>query len=148
MPIIEDQIVIDVPQEALFALSQDYSKRLDWDPYLAKAEVLGNIKEIKPGTQVYCESKKGIGMTVEYVTYSPPKFTAIKLTKNFLILNNFAGSWRFKMMDEQKTQVVFRYNFKLKSWAFFLKPILDQLLKVDLKKRLYGLKQYSEQHLS
>ena len=144
MPIVEDHIIIKANQEYLFNLSQDYSKRLDWDPYLAKAEILGVSKVIKPGTQVYCESKKGIGMTVEYVTFKPPNFTAIKLTKDFLIFDNFAGSWRFKAINDQETKVVFRYNFKLKSWVGFIEPLIKQILKIDLKKRLEGLKYYVE----
>lgn len=147
MAIVEDHIQIRAGQQALFDLSQNYDRRLEWDPYLSKAKVLGDSIEIKRGTKVYCESKKGIGMTVEYVTFQAPKFTAVKLTKNFLIFDNFAGSWRFKIISDDETQVVFRYNFKLKPWAFFLAPIIRQLLKTDLKKRLIGLKVFAEQTL-
>ena len=144
MPIVEDHIFIKANQSYLFWLSQDYAKRLAWDPYLSKAEILGNKTKLEKGSQVYCESKKGIGMTVEYVTFQPPNFTAIKLTKTFLILENFAGSWRFKQENDCSTKVIFRYNFKLRPFLFFLKPLLKYVLSVDVRKRLNGLKKYVE----
>ena len=36
MPIIEDSIVIDAGASGLFALSQDYSLRREWDPFVRK----------------------------------------------------------------------------------------------------------------
>jgi len=34
MPVVEDTVRIAAPQDALFALSQDYALRLEWDPFV------------------------------------------------------------------------------------------------------------------
>jgi hypothetical protein len=34
MPIVEDAIEIRAPAEKLFALSQDYALRREWDPFV------------------------------------------------------------------------------------------------------------------
>ncbi len=80
MPALERSITIAATKEELFDLSQNYSLRLQWDPYLRVAQV-ENDATPAVGVRVYCESKKRIGMWVEYITYKRPDFTAMKIDR-------------------------------------------------------------------
>ncbi len=142
MPTLERFIDIEATKENLFELSQNYSLRLQWDPYLRVAKV-ENQSMPGVGVQVYCESKKGVGMWVEYITYKYPDYTAMKMTKGPFIFRQFAGSWRFEALNTHLTRVKFRYNYECiggKWGAFFFSPIIKRLLLTDLHVRLKGLK--------
>jgi len=87
-----------------------------------------------------------MGMETEYVTFSPPERTAIKMTRGPAILKTFAGSWVFEVVSDSRTRVVFRYHLSasprwLKS---VLEPILQFVFSRDMQKRLVALKRAVE----
>jgi ribosome-associated toxin RatA of RatAB toxin-antitoxin module len=143
MPTIEKEIIINRDKEFLFDLSQDYEKRLVWDKYLAKAVLLDSNEPVVGG-KVYCEIQKGIGMTIQYITFKRPVQTAMEMIEGPFVLKNFSGSWRFIEVDKNQTKVIFRYNFKTKCIPFILDKIVGTLLKTDLNKRLTMMKNFAE----
>ncbi|GAA4297278.1 SRPBCC family protein [Nibribacter koreensis] len=147
MPTLEDSIVIKATQEELFWLSQDYSKRLAWDKYLRVAELKHGLCKAGKGVEAYCESKKGIGMTVRYVSFNPPQQVAMEMTEGPWVFKKFSGSWRFKEEAEGQTRVFFRYNYQAKAGALaglVLNPVLTWLLRTDIKNRLHYFKAAAE----
>ena len=65
---IERSIDIAAPASWLFDLTQDYKRRLDWDPYLVKAELHGDHAAV--WVRAWCVSKyPRWGMETEYVTF-------------------------------------------------------------------------------
>src|SRR5262245_48082399 len=92
----EQTIVIAAPPEVLFRLTQDYPHRLEWDPFLRTAELVGGAKEAGVGVRAWCVARNGMGMETEYVSYHPPRVAAVKMTKGPWLLAHFAGSWRFE----------------------------------------------------
>jgi ribosome-associated toxin RatA of RatAB toxin-antitoxin module len=143
MPTLEKEILINRDKEFLFDLSQDYEKRLLWDNYLAKA-ILLDSNTPETGGKVYCESQKGVGMTVRYITFKRPLQTAMEMIDGPFILKNFSGSWRFIETGTNQTKVIFRYNFKTKWVPILFDKIVGLLLKADLNKRLTLLKKFAE----
>lgn len=146
MPTFERSIEINAPRAALFDLTQDYSRRLDWDPFLKEARLIGGANTPGVGVRAWCVANSGMGMETEYVTFSPPERTAIKMTRGPAILKTFAGSWVFEVISDSRTRVVFRYHLSasprwLKS---VLEPILQFVFSRDMQKRLVALKRAVE----
>lgn len=138
----EDAIVIRAPAEALFALTQDYGRRLEWDPFLKEARLVGGATESGVGARAWCVAKTGLGMETEYVSFQPPRVTAVKMTRGPWIIDSFAGSWRFEPAEGGATRVQFRYQVRARpGWlAWLLTPVLTRVFARDVRKRLEGLK--------
>ena len=146
MPTIEREIEIDAPAEALFDLTQDYDRRLLWDPFLKEARLVGGATEPAVGVRSWCVSRLGMGMEAEYVSFKRPRVVAVKMTKGPAILASFAGSWRFFEVAPGRTRVVFRYA--LTARPAWLRPVLDPILARvfdnDIADRLRDLKHVAE----
>jgi hypothetical protein len=63
----EHSVEIAAPAESLFALTQDYQRRLAWDPFLRSAELLGGAARAGRGVRAFCVANSGLGMETEYV---------------------------------------------------------------------------------
>lgn len=50
---------IAMPADALFWLSQDYTRRLEWDQYLCEAYLLGGHGTVAVGIESYCKNQGG-----------------------------------------------------------------------------------------
>jgi ribosome-associated toxin RatA of RatAB toxin-antitoxin module len=140
MPTFEQAIEIQADPAALFELTQDYNRRLDWDPFLKEARLYGDAPGV--GVRAWCVAKNGLGMETEYIAFNPPKGTAVKMTRGPRILATFAGSWRFQAIAPGRTRVVFRYHIAAAPrWlGFILDPIMRAVFAHDVGKRLKGLK--------
>ncbi len=142
----EDSIVIDAPAAALFELSQDYNRRLEWDPFLRSAELLGGATEPDVGVRALCVDRKGTGMETEYVSYNPPRAVAVKMTRGPWFLESFAGSWRFEEVKPGQTSVGFCYSLNAwpRSLSWLLNPIIERVFARDTRRRLIALKEAVE----
>jgi ribosome-associated toxin RatA of RatAB toxin-antitoxin module len=138
----EEAVVIKSDPAALFRLTQDYDRRLEWDPFLRSAKLLGDAHHADVGVCALCVTKTGWAMETEYVSFSPPSTTAVKMTRGPWFLDRFAGSWHFDEVEPGHTRVSFRYN--LQAWprwlAWVLVPILARAFARDTRQRLQGLK--------
>jgi hypothetical protein len=135
---IIDRIECLVTPEVAFAVSQDYDRRLDWDPFLSIARVIGDSAPGK-GVRTYCQSKSGIGMETEYVSFDPPKTAAVRMTRGPFYFRNFAASWRFRDVGDSKSEIIFTYSFELQP---VLKPatfLVTAILRREMRKRLEAL---------
>jgi hypothetical protein len=145
MRTFEDSVDIAAPAQALFDLSQDYGRRLDWDPFLSEARLVGDAKTVAVGVRAWCVSKfPRLGMETEYVSFKPPTVTAVKMTKGPWFIRSFAGSWRFETSDTAPgvTRVVFRYSVDTRpGW---LGTLIRGVFERDVKKRLAALKTFVE----
>jgi len=79
-------------------------------------------------------------MTTEYITYNKPKATAIKMTKGPIMFKSFLGSWSFKNIQPNLTEVIFLYSFKLQFPFNLFKNLIKNHLKTNVKQRLNDLK--------
>jgi ribosome-associated toxin RatA of RatAB toxin-antitoxin module len=138
----EESLVIDAEPAALFRLSQDYARRLAWDPFLRSAELVGGAREPGVGVRALCVSRGGWAMETEYVSYNPPRATAVKMTSGPRILRSFAGSWRFEEVAPGRTRVGFRYSLDVRPGALapLLGPVVGRMFARDTRRRLHALK--------
>jgi ribosome-associated toxin RatA of RatAB toxin-antitoxin module len=85
-------------------------------------------------------------METEYVTFEPPRVTAVTMTRGPAFLASFSGSWRFEPNDAGGTTVTFAYHFKSRPrWLrWLMEPILHSVFKRDTIRRLRALKHAAE----
>jgi ribosome-associated toxin RatA of RatAB toxin-antitoxin module len=142
----DDSIVIDAPPATVFELSQDYARRLEWDPFLRSAELLNGAKQPGVGVRALCVSRRGSAMETEYVSYNPPRAVAVKMTRGPWFLESFAGSWRFEEVKPGQTHVSFCYSLSARPrWlSRLLDPILGRVFARDTRQRLEALKEAIE----
>ena len=108
----EHTTVVDATPEVVFALTQNYSERLTWDPFLRQAVLLNGATEPKVGVRAWCVARLGIGMETEYVSFTPPRIAAVKMTRGPKVLETFGGTWEFTPLDAVRTKVTFRYQLR------------------------------------
>jgi ribosome-associated toxin RatA of RatAB toxin-antitoxin module len=146
MPVVEASIEISTPRDKLFALSQDYYLRKEWDPFVRELLFLNGAKEAANGVTVLVKAKNGFEMKVEYIMVQPPERVAVKMIEGPKLFTYFAGSWYFEAITPEKTEVNFRYNFQTR-WPL-LRPVLDKIIGLifqrDIRKRLLGMKKAVE----
>ncbi len=135
-------IEVAAPQAWLFELMQDYDRRLAWDEFLSKAELVGGAKASALGVRAWCVDKSGRGMETEYVSFKPPLRVAVKMTRGPWMFHSFAGSWAYRAIDDARTEVTFRYNLELR--PRLLGKVGDRLLarifSRDMEQRLASAK--------
>jgi ribosome-associated toxin RatA of RatAB toxin-antitoxin module len=138
----DESVEIAASPEALFRLSQDYDRRLDWDPFLRSAHLVGDAREAAVGVRALCVAKSGWAMETEYVSFNPPRAVAVKMTRGPWFLDSFAGSWRFEEVAPGRTRVGFSYSLRTSprglSWMFT--PLVSRVFARDTRNRLKALK--------
>ena len=134
-------VVIGAPAADLFALTQDYGRRLEWDPFLKRADLIG-ASEPGPGVEALCVARTGLAMTTEYVSFNPPTVCAVRMTRGPWFIAEFAGSWRFVARSPHETEVSFRYL--VVGRPRWLTPLLRRVFARDTRKRLAALKKAAE----
>jgi hypothetical protein len=149
VPTFERSILINAPRETLFALTQDYSRRLAWDPFLREARLMGPEGETGVGSRAWCVTWYGIGMETEDVSFERPDTAAVRMTRGPWLLASFAGSWRFRSSPGGATRVMFRYHLAARpAWLGpLLNPILVTFFAYDTQRRLEALKAALEKSL-
>jgi ribosome-associated toxin RatA of RatAB toxin-antitoxin module len=139
-----EKIIIDDTAEKIFDFTQDYSKRLRWDTFLKKADLIEGAEQAGKGAKAFCVAKNGMGMVTEYITFNRPLVTAIKMTRGPFLFTSFLGSWTFRKISDNKTEVIFLYSFSLR-FPFNLATILiKRNLQKNVKQRLVDLKKNLE----
>jgi ribosome-associated toxin RatA of RatAB toxin-antitoxin module len=138
----EESVVIESDLAELFQLSQDYDRRLEWDPFLRSARLLGEARQAGVGVRAVCVARSGWAMETEYVSFIPPRTTAVKMTHGPWFLDRFAGAWHFDQVEPGRTRVSFRYN--VQAWpkwlSWLLTPILTRVFGRDTRHRLQAMK--------
>ncbi len=137
----EQAVEIAAPAADLFALTQDYGRRLEWDPFLRSATLV--VGAAAPGVCVraYCVARTGLGMETEYVSFHPPRVAAVRMTRGPRVVRSFAGAWRFTEVGSGLTRVSFRYA--MHGRPQLLTPVLAWAFARDTRRRLAALKAFA-----
>lgn len=130
--------------EIVFDYTQDYKQRLVWDTFLKKAQLIDGAASADKGVKAYCVAKNGIGMVTEYVSFNRPRATAIKMTKGPFMFKSFLGSWTFKELTTDVTEVIFLYSFQLRFPFNLVAALVKINLQRNVRKRLEDLKRNIE----
>jgi len=139
-----EKILVNKDPEFVFDYTQDYTKRLAWDTFLIKADLINGATEAGVGVRAWCVARNGLGMETEYVSFNRPKTTAIKMTRGPFLFKSFLGSWVFKATDTGQTEVTFLYSFQLRFPFNLLTPLIKANLRKNVRMRLSDLKKCVE----
>jgi ribosome-associated toxin RatA of RatAB toxin-antitoxin module len=127
---------------ALFDLTQDYSRRLDWDPFLREARLVDGAERPGVGVRAWCVARGGLGMETRYVSFNPPGACAVEMTRGPWFFRSFSGSWRFDPIGPDRTRVTFTYS--LVGRPGLLTGPLRLVFAAETRRRLAALKRFVE----
>jgi ribosome-associated toxin RatA of RatAB toxin-antitoxin module len=150
MPTLKVWQDIAAPQSWLFDLSQDYGRRLDWDPFPEHYSFHSPHNRPQLGASLTVRARNGYSMDVRYISYHPPTSAAFEMLSGPWFFSGLAGTWRFVDTAPALTTVWFNYHFEAKPWL--LRPVIEPLIKRSLlshaRARILALKAYAEAHYS
>ncbi|MGD9628685.1 MAG: SRPBCC family protein [Pyrinomonadaceae bacterium] len=134
---------------AVFAIIHDYGRRLEWDTLLSAAWIDGGAERAGLGVVTTCQAVKILGsikMRTKYISFQPGKVAAVKLVNRPLFFERFAASIRHIEAGENRSHVLYEYNFKARPRFLqpLLHPIMKRMLKWETRKRLSSLRTYIE----
>jgi len=136
---ISKTLQVECSREQVFDLTQDYPRRLEWDPFLSAARLLDGALTPHIGAKAVCVDHRGFSMEVVYVAYKRPEVAAVKMTRGPFFLSSFAGTWRFGDAGKGRTSVLFEYYYRLAwPWAF-LRRFVDVRFGREIAQRLEAL---------
>lgn len=141
MPVVESSVVVPVPQETAFAVSQTSGEiRLRWDPFIAHQHFLGDATRAGKGVRTFTRHWSGLKMISEYVSYKPPTNVGMKMISGPWFFASLAGGWRFDARPDGRTLATWRYNFTCRpDW---LAPAANRIgswwLGRDIDRRIAG----------
>src|SRR3954470_12876959 len=118
----------------LFDLTQDYSHRLDWDPFLKEARLLDGAESPGVGVRARCVARNGLGMETRYVSFNPPSACAVEMTRGPWLFRTFSGAWRLDRIGPNRTKVTFIYN--LVANPGFLTRLLGLIFAHEMRRRM------------
>jgi hypothetical protein len=149
MPSARLSINIYATPEEVFDLIHDYSKRLEWDPFLRKACLLNGARVAAVGVSSRCIARRtvfGVGMDTIYVTFSRPTVAAVSMTHGPWFLHWFAASIRHEQIEDDIVCATYRYNFKVfpRFLAFLIEPAVQWAFRRETSRRLAALKRFVE----
>lgn len=140
MPMVESSVVVPVPPEVAFWVSQTHGPvRYRWDPFVHQHLV--EAAEPDRGVRTATVSRHRLKMVSEYVSFNPPRNVGMKMVTGPWFFAKFGGGWRFEDGPTPGTcSAVWRYNFGVRpGW---LAPVGDRvgiwLLGRDIERRIAG----------
>ncbi len=138
--------VIARPADVVFWLSQDYKRRLEWDPYLSEACLLGGHENAAVGADSYCKNHRGSVLASRHIPFSPPTHAAVQMTKGPWGLSSFGGTWRFQPLPDSRTQVRFIYHFRTRPafLRWLAEPLIAAIYRRDMQRRLDTFSQWAQ----
>jgi hypothetical protein len=147
----EESVDIAARPDTVFDLIHDYSKRLEWDPFLREARLLEGASSAAVGVKSICTARwasGGMAMETVYVSFDPPSVAAVKMTRGPGLLDQFAASLRQEALETGGTRVTYRFNLAARPrWLrFVLDPILFAIFARETRSRLAALKRFLEKN--
>ncbi|MEM6673542.1 MAG: SRPBCC family protein [Planctomycetota bacterium] len=149
MPTFEASIEIDAPSEAIFDLTHDYDRRLEWDPLLREARLLDGARRADVGVKSLCVGRGGfvgVGVETVYVSFERPTVAAVTMTSGPWFFERFAASIRHVALPGGATRVTYRGNVTTQPrWLRrVLDPIVLRRFGRETEQRLAALKRACE----
>lgn len=145
----ECTIEIGASAERAFDLLHDYGRRLEWDPFLREAKLLGEASRAGAGVSSLCRARwpsGGLSMETVYVSYRRPEIVAVEMTRGPWFLRTFAASIRHEARGPGRSLVAYRFNFRVRpGWIEpWLAPLFRLVFRRETRRRLERLKHFLE----
>src|SRR5213596_2806322 len=150
MSLIEHAESLPASAQVLFDLTQDYTRRTEWDPFPESYDFHDGATHAEVGVHVTVHARNGFQMRVKYVSFDRPCIAAIKMVTGPWFIRSFAGIWHFSPQPDESTRVTFKYNIVAGPGIAgkLLQPLIDRSFSRHTKQRLGALKSYVERHVA
>jgi ribosome-associated toxin RatA of RatAB toxin-antitoxin module len=150
MSVIQYVETLPASAQVLFDLTQDYARRLEWDPFPESYQFHEGATHARVGVHVTVKARNGYRMRVEYVSFDRPRVAAIKMVTGPWFMRSFAGAWNFVPEGDKSTRVTFKYNIIAGPGMVgkLLQPFIVRSFSRHTRRRLAALKSHVERNLS
>ncbi len=98
------------------------------------------------GSKLRYTTYTGMSMLVQYCSYKRGKIASINMISDDWLLKKFAGGWRFNIVDDHTTEVIFAYSFESKFLPKLMNPLFSRFFRWENKRRIDKLKTFAEQN--
>ncbi len=139
MPRVEASVVVDVPADVAFAVSQTTGEvRLRWDPFIRRQYLLDGATAPGKGVRTHTRSRHGFVMVSQYVSYAPPRNVGMTMREGPWFFATFGAGWRFEPVADGRTKAVWKYSFTCRPEFLrgIAEPIGAWLLGRDIRRRI------------
>jgi ribosome-associated toxin RatA of RatAB toxin-antitoxin module len=128
-------------------MSQDYTRRLEWDPFVAKIELMNGATEPDVGVDTYVETADGMSMVSRYISFKPPRVAAVTMVEGPRSLKSFSGGWAFRQTAPDVCTVTFSYNFRTNPrWlSWLVEPVAGIWYRRKMQERILCFKEWVEE---
>lgn len=149
MAVFEATVEIRACPGAVFRLTHDCARRLEWDTLLKEARLLDGAEAAGPGVRSVCVGRNALlGLSVEtvYITFDPPWLSAVQMTRGPALFGNFAASIRHEVIRPGVTRVIYRGHVETRPrWLrWLLEPLVNRTFGCQTQRRLNSLKRTLE----
>lgn len=138
MPVVTAEVVVPVPPEVAFAVSQTTgATRLRWDPFIREQHLMDSAQRPGKGVRTFTRSRHGFTMVSRYVSYVPGSNVGMTMERGPWFFAVFGGGWRFTPHPDG-TLARWKYNFSIRPRALrhVAEPIGEILLGRDIRRRI------------
>src|ERR1051325_9985876 len=114
MPVVEAVVVVPVPPEVAFAVSQTTGElRYRWDTFVRLQYLLDDAARPAKGVRTFTRSRHGLAMISESLSFAPPAIVGMKRVRGPWFFEMMAAGWRFApATDPGHTVATWRYPFR------------------------------------
>ncbi len=137
-----------VPAAEVFALLDDYPRRLEWYTLLREARLTrGSVRAAKGATSL-CTGKAlcgFVGMETRYVAFRPGELAAVEMINRPPFFGKFAASIRHRDVPGGSiADYKFHFAAKPRCLRWLLEPPMRRYLRHETQKRLRALAEFLE----
>lgn len=141
MPLVSSSVTVDLDPDTAFAVSQTTGDvRLRWDPFIRHQHFLDGATAPAKGVRTLTVHRTRIRMISEYVSYSPPRNTGMRMVAGPWFFSMMAGGWRFEEVAPGQTRSTWKYNFACR--PRWLAPVAERIgvlvLGREIRQRIAG----------
>jgi len=139
--------IIPATSAAVFALVHDYDRRLEWDTLLSAVYLHEGFTVAEQGAISTCVGRAALGslaLTTEYVTFSPGRIAAVKMTRGPWLFERWAASLKHEDLADGQSRITYAWQFtaRPRMMAWLIEPLLNAIFRWETRKRLRALKSY------
>ncbi|GAA0572858.1 hypothetical protein GCM10010172_66800 [Paractinoplanes ferrugineus] len=141
MPVVEAAVVVLVPPDVAFAVSQTTAPlRYRWDPFVREQRLLDGATRPGKGVRTFTRSRHGLTMISQYVSFAPPTNVGMKMLRGPWFFEMFAGGWRFAAAEGTPGHTVATWRYSFRCRPALLRPVAERLgrrlLQHDINRRI------------
>lgn len=147
--VARETIEIQACADDVFDLVHDYTRRLEWDPFLRAAYLCDGAARAGVGVSAHCAARwqvGGLAMDTVYVSFKRPCLAAVRMTRGPAILSSFAATIRQEQIAEDTCRVTYISQIRVRPRALraIIEPIVCWVFGRETRRRLKSLKSFVE----